>query len=343
MASLTGVTQDSRAVEAGYLFAALEGGIVDGRDFIDDAITRGASVILSDHSVTAKEGADFISSDNPRQDFAHIVSAFYAKQPKHVIAVTGTNGKSSVVHFVDQLLSGLGHRSAAIGTLSGAMTTPDPVSLHAQLAGLAEDGITHVAMEASSHGLDQYRIDGVDISVAAFTSFSQDHLDYHETMDAYLSTKVRLFSEVLGDGGTAVVNADLDAYDFALRGVCQSRGLDMISYGRGGLNIKIMRRDVVAGGQDLELNILGQTYAVNLPLVGEFQAMNALCALGCVMALYPDDVATLVGLLADLEGALGRLQHVSNGELNAYVDYAHTPDALENVLNALRPHTGGRL
>lgn len=339
--SLKGVTQDSRAVEQGFLFAALAGESVDGRDYIDDALKRGASVILSDENVKLDDAVSAILVSNPRQTFSHIVSEFYGAQPASVVAVTGTNGKSSVVHFVDQILRGLGEQSTFIGTLSGTMTTPDPVSLHRALADMASDGITHVALEASSHGLEQYRMDGVRVNVAAFTSFSQDHLDYHTDMDAYLGAKLRLFSDLLVDDGVAVLNADIPEYE-QLLSICQARGVRVLSYGEKGEDIKLASRQISGNAQDIDIEIAGQNYAVSLPLVGQFQVMNTLCALACVLA-QGFDIEKLIGLFGKLEPVPGRLQSVTNGTLHAYVDYAHTPDALENVLAALRPHTKGRL
>lgn len=342
--SLKGVTQDSRQVEAGYLFAALQGVDVDGRDYIDDALRRGASVILSDDSVSLDDRVRAILVDNPRQTFSHIVSEFYGQQPKCVVAVTGTNGKSSVVHFADQLWRALGKSSTYIGTLSGNMTTPDPVALHGALLDMSQDGITHVALEASSHGLEQYRMDGVHVSVAAFTSFSQDHLDYHADMDGYFAAKLRLFSDVLQSGGVAVLNADISEYE-SLRAVCSRRGVRVLSYGKKGDDIKLISCSVAGVTQKIDIEIDGKAYSISLPLVGEFQAMNVLCALGCVLAENPAQIEGLVAALEMLEGVPGRLQHVNSddGTYHAYVDYAHTPDALENVLTALRPHVEGRL
>ena len=342
--SLKGITQDSRQVQPGYLFAALQGETTDGRDYIPDALAQGASVILSDESVEPSNGAIFIIEPEPRKAFAHIVSEFYSKQPDHIIAVTGTNGKSSVVHFIHQLYRTLGENAAYIGTLSGALTTPDPVSLHETLAKMAEEGITHVAMEASSHGLEQYRVDGVNIDIAAFTSFSQDHLDYHENMGEYLSAKSRLFTEVLKQDGIAVLNADIPEYE-TLATLCRERGVSVCSYGEKGEDIRLLSREITGGGQRITISISEHDYTVNLPLVGAFQVMNVLCALACVMAQYPEKTNHLINALETLDGVPGRLQHVSDpdGMFNAYVDYAHTPDALENVLKALRPHTKGRL
>lgn len=341
---LRGVTQDSRSVKSGYLFAALKGDNVNGNDYIEDAVKRGASVVLSDGNVSIASDVQVIKSENPRKEFSHIVAEFYDAQPENIIAVTGTNGKTSVVHFVNQLWSGLGLNSSIIGTLSGSMTTPDSVSMHETLAQMSVDGVTHVALEASSHGLEQYRMDGAQINVAAFTSFSQDHLDYHLDMQSYLAAKSRLFAEVLPLGGVAVLNADSVAYD-ELKSVCKRRGNRVLSYGEQGADVNLLSCEISGIAQDIEIYVLGKAYSLRVPLIGKFQVENALCALACVLAKYPEKAVLLVDALSKLEGAAGRLQHVASkdGELNTYVDYAHTPDALENVLEALRPHTSGKL
>lgn len=349
VASLNGVTQDSRAVEAGYLFAALKGEQADGRNYISSAIKNGASVILmgqppdnTNMELKELEGAKIVVSDNPRKAFAHITADFYGDQPDHMIAVTGTNGKSSVVHFIDQMQKALGMNSNYIGTLSGSMTTPDPVSLHKILSEIKKAGVNNIAMEASSHGLDQYRMDGVSLSVAAFTNLSQDHLDYHKNMDDYLAAKSRLFSDILPINGVAVLNADSIAYP-KLRDICKKRGIKTLSYGDAGEDIRLISCDIMPAGQEIEIEINGETYKTHLPLVGRFQVMNILCALGCVLSIYPEKLREILAHTPNIEGVPGRLQHVSDGARHAYIDYAHTPDALENVLNALRPHTKGKL
>ncbi|PCI99482.1 MAG: UDP-N-acetylmuramoyl-L-alanyl-D-glutamate--2,6-diaminopimelate ligase [Alphaproteobacteria bacterium] len=342
--SLKGVAQDNRQVKAGYLFAALQGEHSDGRDYIDDALERGATVILSDEDVPLPETSNVvvIIDEEPRKAFSHIVAEFYKEQPKHILAVGGTNGKTSVAYFVNQLWTALGKKSFYYGTISGTMTTLPPVLMHEMLAELSEDGVTHVALEASSQGLEQYRMDGVRVNIAAFTSFSQDHLDYHISMDAYLAAKLRLFSDLLADDGVAVLNADIPEYE-PLLSICQARGVRVLSYGEKGEDIKLVSRQTVENAQDIKIEIAGQSYAVSLPLVGQFQVMNALCALACVLAQDSENAEELTKLLSKLEPVPGRLQVITNGTLHAYVDYAHTPDALENVLAALRPHTKGRL
>ncbi len=350
LGAIKGVTQDSRCVAQGFLFAALSGGSNhDGREYIQDAIDSGASVILTDESVTPDmvRGVQLVTSDNPRRYFSHIVAEYFAKQPKEIVAVTGTNGKSSVVHFTDQLWSALGESATYIGTLNNTLTTPDPVSLFGTLAQMADDGITHVALEASSHGLSQYRLDGADISVAAFTNFTQDHLDYHTDMEDYLSAKLRLFEELLPISGVAVLNADVPEFH-DLAGICKIRGVRVLSYGRQGQDIILCECAVNGICQDVTLQVEGRTFDLSIPLVGEFQIMNLLCALGCVIAQSINDerrINKLIDAMVRISPVVGRLQHISNetDEYHGYVDYAHTPDALETVLKALRPHAKGRL
>ncbi len=346
---ITGLTVDSRQVKPGYLFAALPGSQVDGREFIARAIDAGAVAILvpRDTEVNGADNTLIIYDKNPRLRFADMAATFYAKQPKMTAAITGTNGKSSCVTFIRELWAMLGHQAASVGTLgitapgleiSGGLTTPDPAGLHARLAEITEKGVTHLAMEASSHGLDQYRMDGVNVRIAAFTNLSRDHLDYHADMDAYLKAKLRLFEELLRPGGKAVLNADAPEFDQlvdALDGYSQK----VISYGKKGTDICLKDATPCAEGQKLSLEIQGTAYEITLPLAGYFQTENALCSLGVVLAsgASADDV---VPLLEKLSGVPGRMEHIAQG---VYVDYAHTPDALETVLKALRPHTSGKL
>lgn len=344
---LKGITQDSRNVKDGYLFAAIPGSKTDGRNFIATAIDHGASAILAPEGTALPEGAKgvaLITDDNPRLAFAKLAASFYKAQPAHIVAVTGTNGKTSVVTFVEELWEAAGHKASNLGTLKGNMTTPDAASLHAQLADLSAAGVTHLAMEASSHGLDQYRLDGVVVETAGFTNLSHDHLDYHGTLENYFHAKARLFEELLPENGTAVINADIErAHD--LIKICETRGIKTLTYGRNGKDLKLMSLKPTGQGQRLELGILGAHKDLTLPLVGEFQVMNALCALGLVLANDPQNKSVYIDALGKLSGAPGRLQMVSGHPKGAavFVDYAHTPDALENVLQALRPHTEGQL
>lgn len=351
---ITGMTADSREVRGGYLFAALPGNKQDGTKFIGAAITNGARVILAQPGTVIKDDdIILIEDDNPRRALAMMAAKFYAQQPKTIVAVTGTSGKTSTVSFVQQLwaLAGI-EKAASLGTLGvrapgmntyGSLTTPDSVNLHAQLADLAAAGVTHLAMEASSHGLDQYRLDGVQIGAAAYTNLSRDHLDYHADMDEYFAAKQRLFTEILPADGTAVIQAG-DAYGVKLIDMCRARGVKVVTFGTADADIALLSRTPRPDGQDISLRVDGATYDICLPLVGEFQVMNALGALGLVMA-GGVKAETFVPLLEKLTGVPGRLQLVARNQKEAavYVDYAHKPAALETILTTLRPHTEGRL
>jgi len=351
---IVGLTADSRAVRPGDLFAALPGAKVDGRAYIADAIRLGAVAILAPTGTTLDTGdVALITDDEPRRRFAQMAARFYGRQPTVMAAVTGTNGKTSVANFLRQIWTRLGHPAASLGTIGlhapnriekGSLTTPDPVSLHKTLAELAQAGVTHAAFEASSHGLSQFRLDGVLVAAAAFTNLTRDHLDYHGDMDGYWSAKCRLFAEVMGPRGTAVINAD-SPLACQLAELCRQRGQRVLTYGHAvGSDIRILRAVPAAHGQDLELAVLGQAHQLHLPLAGDFQASNAACALGLALATGAEQTAA-IDALSHLEGVPGRLQKVAATTAGAaiYVDYAHTPDALETVLKALRPHASGKL
>ena len=348
-----GLTADSRKVRPGDLFAALPGTRADGRDFIADAVKRGAAAVLAPRGTALGDtDAALITDDNPRRRFAQAAAQFFAPQPKTVVAVTGTNGKTSVANFARQIWAALGLQAASLGTLgitspagyvAGSLTTPDPVDLHKSLAQLARDGVTHAAMEASSHGLDQFRLDGVSIAAAAFTNLTHDHLDYHGDMGAYWNAKRRLFTEVMAPRRVAVINAD-SPYARELVTQCRNHWHKVITFGERGDDLRLRRMVPTANGQELELTVMGSVRQVRLPLAGAFQASNAICALGLVLATGGEaDAATAA--LDRLEGIPGRLQHVATTASGAtiYVDYAHTPDALATVLKALRPHAKGKL
>jgi UDP-N-acetylmuramoyl-L-alanyl-D-glutamate--2,6-diaminopimelate ligase len=352
---IAGLTADSRAVRDGYLFAALPGTQVDGRRFIADAVKQGARAVLAPRGTEVDAGLDaqLIEAEDVRSAFARMAAAFYGRQPAFIAAVTGTNGKTSVATFARQLWTAAGEQAASVGTLGlvpeiadspGKLTTPDPEALHRCLAQLSDRGVQRLAIEASSHGLDQARLDGLNVSAAAFTNLTQDHLDYHGTMAAYLAAKLRLFSHLLADGGTAVVNAD-SQYAADVLDTCRQRGLTAWTYGEAaGSGLRLLIRQPTLAGQHLDLSVFGQRAQVQLPLVGKFQAMNALAALGLVLASGLDRDAALAAM-EKLEGVPGRLQRVAQTPAGGqvFVDYAHTPDALETVLQALRPHVGRRL
>jgi len=275
---VTGLTADSRAVEPGFLFAALPGAKADGRDFISQAIEKGAGVLLLPKG-SGPVAAPSLESANPRRLFATLAARFYAPQPDCIAAVTGTNGKTSVAAFLRQIWTVIGHNAASMGTLGvtapgvnieGGLTTPDPVVLHQTLKQLDEAGVDHLAMEASSHGLDQYRLDGVKLMAAGFTNLSRDHLDYHGDMAAYFEAKTRLFSELLSEGGCAVLNADAPEFN-QLNRLCQNRGHQVLAYGKNGTDIHLIDNKPMLGGQDLTLQVLGETHQIHLPLIGEFR------------------------------------------------------------------------
>ena len=352
---IVGLTCDSRLVEPGFLFAALAGARADGRAFIPEAMARGAAAVLAPPGTrieTREPPVPLLVDDNPRRRFALMAARFFASQPPTVAAVTGTNGKTSVVSFLRQVWTRLGRQAAGLGTLgiaapglevAGSLTTPDPVELHRILADLAGRGVECLAMEASSHGLAQHRLDGVRVAAGAFTNLSRDHLDYHGSMESYLEAKTRLFSDIMGAGGVAVVNADAP-YGEAVRAVCAARGHRIITYGARGEDIRLEDAAPLPEGQRLRLTVMGRAHTVTLPLVGAFQAENALCALGLALACG-EDAERAVAALEGLDGAPGRVQRIAGhpGGAAVFVDYAHTPDALASVLGALRPHARGRL
>lgn len=347
---ITGLTADSRAVEPGFLFAALPGSQTDGRTYIPAAIEKGAAAILvptdTDHTGFT---APVITAVDPRRTLARMAAAFYGRQPENMVAVTGTNGKTSVASFTQQIWTKLGHSAASLGTLGlrmpdgttrPSLTTPDPVALHADLADLARAGVDHAAMEASSHGLDQRRLDGVRLSAAGFTNLSRDHLDYHGSYENYFEAKKRLFTELLPTGGTAVLNADIPEFDALVAATSAS----VLSYGRDAKDIRIISATPTTAGILLDLDAFGKNYSLNLPLIGAFQAHNVLCAAGLAIASGAD-AGKVFAVLPTLTGIPGRMQRAGRLPSGAgvYIDYAHTPDALETILAAARPHTEGRL
>jgi UDP-N-acetylmuramoyl-L-alanyl-D-glutamate--2,6-diaminopimelate ligase len=354
---IVGISADSRTVRPGFLFAALPGNRLDGRAFAADAVARGAVAILTDSAAglaLPDKGAPaaILTDPNPHRRLAVMAARFYRRQPGTITAVTGTNGKTSVVHFTREIWTVLGKRAASLGTLGlitpegrrpGALTTPDPIALHRDLAALAAEGIEHVALEASSHGLHQFRLDGLSVAAAAFTNLTRDHLDYHGDLANYRAAKDRLFTALLAPGGTAVLNADNNEFS-RLAALCRETRHPVLSYGaRPAADLRLLARTPEARSQRLLLNILGQRREQRLPLIGEFQAMNALAALGLAIAVgEPADRASEA--LSQLTGAPGRLQFVADRDGGGIiVDYAHTPDALATVLGALRPHTRRRL
>ena len=347
--SVTGLAVDSRAVKPGDMFFALAGSKTDGSKFIAQAVSKGAVAIVSDHA--AQLAVPMIVVPNPRRALALAAARFYRRQPSTIAAVTGTSGKTSVAAFVRQIWQRLGHQAASIGTIGlvapsrtiyGSLTTPDPIALHRSLDELAGEGVTHLALEASSHGLDQFRLDGVRVAAGGFTNLSRDHMDYHPTVEHYLGAKLRLFSDLVIDGGAAVVAADHE-YSETVCAAARKRGLRLITVGRAGESIRLADARVDGFAQILTLAHAGKEHRVHLPLVGDFQIENALVAAGLAIATGGAADAVFAAL-EDLEGAKGRLELV--GERNGapvFVDYAHKPDALAKALAALRPYATRKL
>lgn len=350
---IRGLTSDSREIRAGWLFAAFPGTKLDGRTFIAEAISRGAVAVLAPEGTKLSgTGAVLVEDKNPRQRFSRMAANFFGKQTDVVAAVTGTNGKSSTVNFCRQIWQSMDHAAACLGTIGiiapgvnrpGALTTPDPVTLHSEIAELEASGVSHLAIEASSQGMHQYRLDGLRITAAGFLNLTRDHLDYHGDMETYFQCKARLFSELSQDDGVAVINADSE-YAPRIRDICRKRKLRVIEFGEKGGDIRLAKRRPLHDGQFVEIHVFGERYELELPLVGDFQTSNALCALGLVIAEDPGDRGLHmrgVYALERLQSVRGRLELAAKHPNGApiYVDYAHSPDGLETMLKALRPHT----
>ncbi|WP_067105571.1 UDP-N-acetylmuramoyl-L-alanyl-D-glutamate--2,6-diaminopimelate ligase [Sphingopyxis granuli] len=348
---VTGLAIDHRKVAPGTIFGAFAGERFNGEDFIPAAIAAGAIAVVARPGATVA-GAVHIADPNPRRAFAHIAARFFHRFPATCVAVTGTNGKTSTVEMTRQLWRMAGFHAASIGTLgittsndsaSTGLTTPDIVTFLSNMAGLAAEGVTHAAFEASSHGLDQYRTEGVPVKAAAFTNLSHDHLDYHGDMDAYLAAKMRLFREVVDPDGVAVIWAD-DLWSAAAEYEAKQRGLRILTVGREGETLRLVAREPTQLGQSLTIAAGPLAQKVTLPLIGAYQAANALVAAGLVIATGGDVQQTLANL-ARLQPVRGRLERAAITRAGApvYVDYAHTPDAIAAALDALRPHASGRL
>jgi UDP-N-acetylmuramoyl-L-alanyl-D-glutamate--2,6-diaminopimelate ligase len=353
---ITGVTSDSRKVAPGSLFVALPGAAADGRAFIPQALAQGAAAVLAPTDTPENSAPVLVTSGDVRRAYALAARSFYGSQPATCVAITGTNGKTSVAAFCRQIWAGLGLKSASMGTLGvvgqfgdqthsftgPGLTSPDAADAARMLAELASNQITHLALEASSHGIDQRRLDGVTIKAAGFTNLTQDHLDYHGTMEDYRAAKLRLFETLLPRGRTAVLNADSDAYStFASASIMS--GLGIMGVGERGRDLALIGRKATPEGQRLSIDVRGVVHDILLPLAGAFQASNALVAAGlCIAAGESAD--RVLAAMEHITGAQGRLQRVPGaGRGEIYVDYAHTPDGLETVLTALRPHATGRL
>lgn len=348
---VTGFAIDHRKVAPGNIFGAFQGSAVNGEDFIPAAVAAGAIAVVARPEAKV-EGAIHIADDEPRRTFALIAARYFAPFPETIIAVTGTNGKTSNVELTRQLWRMAGASAASIGTLGvttpdervvTGLTTPDIVTFLSNMAGLKREGVTHVAYEASSHGLHQYRAEGPRVAAGAFTNLSRDHLDYHGDMAAYFTAKLRLFSEVIADDGTAVIWAD-DQQSARVIDLARERGLKLIRVGQAGEELRLLSRTPTQLGQALVVEAEGREHKVNLPLTGAYQAANALTAAGLVIATGGDLVATLSNL-SRLQPVRGRLERacITRAGAPVYVDYAHTADALEAAIAALRPHAKGRI
>ena len=354
---IKGITADSRAVRAGMVFAALPGARSDGRAFIADAVARGAVAVLAPEGTAWPAEAParpLITTPDARRALALMAAAFYGVQPDSAVAITGTNGKTSSVDFLRQIWGDTGRKAASLGTLGlimdgvpagPSLTTPDPVALHESLARLARDGVVAVAMEASSHGIDQRRLDGVRLAAAGFTNLTRDHLDYHGTMAAYRVAKLRLFETLLPEGAPAIAMADMEAETLAaLRDIASRRRLDLRLVGVGGDALALIGAEALPEGQRLIFRMAGARHDVMLPLPGRFQADNALLAamLAIATGIAPESAMAALGRLRGVRGRMERAAILPNGAA-IYVDYAHTPDALTRLLAALRPHVAGQL
>jgi len=348
---VTGFAIDHRKVIAGNIFGAFKGAVFNGEDFAADAVSRGAVAVVARPEAEV-EGAALLPDPKPRRLFARLAAKFYGPYPETVAAVTGTNGKTSTVEMTRQIWRMLGRRSASIGTLGvttsddqvkTGLTTPDIVTFLSNMAGLKKMGISHVAYEASSHGLDQYRAEGVPLAAVAFTNFSRDHLDYHQTMEAYFEAKMRLFDEVIEPGKAAVIWADDPKSDEVIKRA-ERRGLEVLTVGRKGEVIRLVEQRPTPLGQTLMLQYGGKPYRLALPLIGAYQAANVMTAAGLVLATGGewDRVFAAMGRVSPVRGRLERAV-ISRAGAPVYVDYAHTPDALEAAIQALKPHVEGRL
>jgi UDP-N-acetylmuramoyl-L-alanyl-D-glutamate--2,6-diaminopimelate ligase len=347
-----GVTADSRKVKPGFLFVAIAGTKTDGAHFAKQAVDAGATAVAAEQRpAELSDAVAFIRVKNSRRALALVAAKIFSRQPETIVAVTGTSGKTSVAAFTRQIWSVLGYQAASIGTIGvvspkgeryGSLTTPDPVELHRTLDQLAGEGITHLALEASSHGLDQHRLDGVRVAAGAFTNLSRDHLDYHPTIEAYLAAKLRLFEDLIAPGGTAVVGVD-DCYAGQVIEVAKEHGLKTISVGERGDDIKLIGGSIDGFAQVVTIAHGGRTYKVRLPLVGAFQVQNAGIAAGLAIATGAEPPRVFAAL-ENLTGAKGRLElaGMHNGA-PIFIDYAHKPDALKKALESLRPYASRKL
>ena len=349
--AIAGLTADSRAVKPGFLFVAVPGAKQDGAAYVPQALAAGAVAVLAERPLELPDGVALVQAPDVRRALALAAAKFFSRQPATIAAVTGTSGKTSVAAFTRQIWSALGHKAASMGTIGlvtpdkaiyGSLTTPDPVDLHRTLDEIAGAGVSHLAMEASSHGLDQHRLDGVRVTVASFTNLSRDHLDYHPTLEAYLAAKLILFERIVRPDGAAVIAAD-SPEAAAIIAAARRRRLDVMTVGRKGDGIRLVDAAIDGFAQTLRLAHAGTTHTVRLPLVGGFQVENALVAAGQAIASGGEPSAVFAAL-ERLEGAKGRLELVGRRDgAPIFVDYAHKPDALAKAIEALRPYVKRRL
>tara|TARA_B100001939_G_scaffold200279_1_gene172145 strand:- start:12838 stop:14331 length:1494 start_codon:yes stop_codon:yes gene_type:complete len=350
---VSGITADSRRVQPGFIFVALPGLKYNGADFIEAAIAKGAvAVLCAPTEKGSHPSVVWLTHDAPGRVFPHIVASYFRRQPNRVAAVTGTNGKTSVASFTRQIWDHLGLKAASVGTLGvvgpdyhrkTGLTTPDPVTLHKAMSDLCDLGVDHVVFEASSHGLAQYRLDGMHISAGAFTNLTRDHYDYHGSEENYLYAKTRLFGEIMKPGSTAVLNADCPIMR-DVEDICWARGHKVITVGQYDGDIRLLSQRSTPNGQEITVSYEARLYDIDLPLVGSFQAMNALMAVGLVIGCggKADQAFKALSCLRPVRGRMENAgRHPSGARI--YVDYAHTPDALETALKALQPHVRGRL
>ncbi len=348
---LGGISADSRKVKPGDLFVAVPGTKSDGLSFVPQAIAAGAAAVLAEKPAAVPAQVAVIQVANARRALALTAAAFFPRQPRTIAAVTGTSGKTSVAAFTRQIWSALGTPAASIGTIGvvsprgeqyGSLTTPDPIELHRTLDRLAGEGVTHLALEASSHGLDQHRLDGVRVTAGAFTNLSRDHLDYHPTIEAYLAAKLRLFEALIAPGGAAVIGVD-DCYAGQVVAAAKKRGLKIMTVGEQGDDIRLLGGEIDGFAQIVRIAHGGREYKIKLPLVGAFQVQNAAIAAGLAIATG-NDPARVFAALETLQGAKGRLElaGTKNGA-PIFIDYAHKPDALKKALGSLRPYAKGKL
>jgi UDP-N-acetylmuramoyl-L-alanyl-D-glutamate--2,6-diaminopimelate ligase len=349
---IAGVASDSRKIKNGFLFVAISGAKADGAHFARQAAAAGAVAVAAEQRPDGlPDTVAFVAVKNARRTLALAAAKIFPHQPQTIAAVTGTSGKTSVAAFTRQIWSTLGQQAASIGTIGvvspkgehyGSLTTPDPVDLHRTLDQLAGEGVTHLALEASSHGLDQHRLDGVRIAAGAFTNLSRDHLDYHSTIEAYLAAKLRLFDDLIVPGGTAVIGVD-DCYAGQVVEAARKRGLKIVTVGEHGDDIKLAGGAIDGFAQLVAIVHGGRTYKVRLPLVGSFQVQNAAIAAGLAIATGSEP-ARVFGALEKLSGAKGRLELAgTHNGAPVFIDYAHKPDALKKALESLRPYARGKL